>query len=106
MAVAMGAIAAHALRGQPHAASVQTAAHYQLIHSLLLLVLGIALHHRAVRWWAWAGGALLAGLLLFSGSIYLAHLGGVAGAEKLAPAGGISFMAAWVLAAGGALRRE
>jgi uncharacterized membrane protein YgdD (TMEM256/DUF423 family) len=48
---------------------------------------------------AGAGILICVGLLLFSGSIYLATTGILPGAGSVAPAGGVSFMLAWLLAA-------
>ncbi|HYF35746.1 MAG TPA: DUF423 domain-containing protein, partial [Prosthecobacter sp.] len=74
LAVALGAMGAHALRGQLTATGGlehwQTAAAYHLPHSIVLVVLALA-GGAGGRWAAWAWRAFLSGILLFSGSLYV-----------------------------------
>jgi uncharacterized membrane protein YgdD (TMEM256/DUF423 family) len=104
LAVALGAFGAHGLaaRLQDAADGAQrlewwgTAAHYHLAHALAL---GLA---------AWAAGQLpgalprvagwcfLAGILLFSGSLYAMTLTGFRGLGAVTPLGGLGLLAGWV----------
>jgi uncharacterized membrane protein YgdD (TMEM256/DUF423 family) len=55
-----------------------------------------------LRWVAWL---LIAGLLLFSGSLYLLALTGASWLGAVTPLGGVAFMAAWLCLAWWAWRR-
>jgi uncharacterized membrane protein YgdD (TMEM256/DUF423 family) len=91
----MGAIGAHAIADAQMAALAEKASIYQLIHAVLLLWLADrqGKGFRLARW------IVLAGIILFCGSLYLKALTGWSEATRLAPLGGISFMAGWVLIA-------
>ena len=80
--------------------SWQTAVLYQLLHGLGLLLLGvIARTTRLTTALRWAARMMFAGVMLFSGSIYLAAAG-VEHATRFAPTGGTMLMVAWLLVAG------
>lgn len=106
--VALGAFGAHGLRGglAPGLLAVwETGVRYQLFHSLALLALALAPatgQYAAIRaaGWAWA-----AGILVFSGSLYLLALTGVGWLGAVAPLGGLSLLAGWGLLAVFAWRR-
>ena len=97
LAVILGALAAHALHDQlveaGHDDSWHTAVLYHLTHSIAALVLA----HAGLRKSAWT---LLAGLLLFSGSIYvLCLVDGVSWLGPITPLGGVLMIAGWFAAA-------
>jgi uncharacterized membrane protein YgdD (TMEM256/DUF423 family) len=48
---------------------------------------------------AWVCGLLLAGILIFSGSLYILALTGIRWFGAITPVGGLSFIAAWFLLA-------
>ena len=108
LAVAAGAFGAHALRSRlgPELLAVwETAARYQMYHALALLGVAMA----AGRWpgggWATAGWLFTAGILVFSGSLYLLAFSGVRWLGAITPIGGVCFLAGWIalaLAARGA----
>ncbi|SEM81550.1 Uncharacterized membrane protein YgdD, TMEM256/DUF423 family [Pseudomonas sp. ok272] len=98
--VALGAFAAHGLKGRLSAeylAIFHTGVTYQLVHTLALL--GVALLAAQVpgRLVAWAGAAFVIGILLFSGSLYLLTLSGVGKLGIITPFGGLAFLAGWLL---------
>ena len=99
----LGALGTHyvAHRVSPERlASWETAVLYQLLHGLGLLLLGvIARATRLTTALRWAARMMLAGVLLFSGSIYLAAAG-IEHATRVAPTGGTMLMIAWLLVAG------
>lgn len=106
--VILGAFGAHLLQPRlspQRFASFQTGVHYHLLHALGLLVLGVVaqLGGVSVRL-RWSARLMLAGVLLFSGSIYLITAGAPRVLATAAPVGGISFMVAWALLAWHALR--
>ncbi len=95
IAVAMGAVAAHAL-ADPHAAELaQKASAYQLTHALLLLVLA----PYTGKIFAAARLAIAVGLVFFCGALYVYALTGFEPVIHLVPIGGICFMLGWLLAA-------
>ena len=102
LAVALGAFGAHALKGRLDAYAMgiwEKAVFYQAIHALGLVVTpllakaGLANADAA----SWACGLLLAGILLFSGSLYLLALTGARALGAIAPLGGAAFIAAWLV---------
>ena len=72
---------------------------YQMIHSLLLVVLGFfgSTNKLGARLLSINASLLVASMLLFSGSIYLWVFGGSDWLLKLTPAGGIGFVLSWIL---------
>lgn len=96
--VGLAAFGTHALRGRlaaPVFATWETAVHYQMLHALALLALGLyaAATGRSVRLPA---GLLTAGLALFSGSLYLLVGTGWSAGGVLAPFGGMTLIAGWL----------
>lgn len=95
--VALGALGAHALetRVEPPQLEVwRTAVHYQGLHALALV--GLGLLPRPGQAARLAGGLFLAGTLLFSGSLYLWVLGGPKGLVHATPVGGLALIAGWI----------
>lgn len=92
-AVALAAIAAHALSDMKAAQAVERAAIMQLIHAVLLLYLAglTGVFSRLARW------STLIGLTLFCGGIYAKYLLGMASAGSMAPIGGMTMMLGWLL---------
>ena len=101
LAAMLSAYGFHSLPGTvPDAslASWEWANQMQFYHSLGLILIGLLLG-RAPRSLLLrvAGGLMLTGLVLFSGSIYAEILGAPAAVGQVAPLGGGSFMLAWLL---------
>lgn len=102
IAVAAGAFGAHALEQVLDAdmqAVYQTAVDYQFFHSLGLVVIGI-LHKASPRYGHLAAAWLmLAGIVIFSGSLYILSTSGIKWLGMITPLGGLSFLAAWLILA-------
>lgn len=104
LAVAAGAFGAHSLKAILDADRLvlfETAARYQMYHALALVCCGLAerqLGGRACRAAAWA---FLAGILLFSGSLYALAFSGWRWLGALTPLGGVAFLVGWGLLAWG-----
>jgi len=101
LAVGLGAFGAHGLRGRIDEAALavyQTAVQYQFWHGLgLALVAILSRHDPGSRLLCWSGWLLVAGIALFSGSLYLLVASGARGFGAVTPVGGLSFLAAWLV---------
>lgn len=98
LGVAAGAFGAHALRDRLDPAMLQTfetAARYQLVHALALFAAGATARHAPRSGVAFACTAFIAGVALFSGSLYALALTGVRTWGAVTPLGGVAFMAGW-----------
>ena len=102
LAVILGAFGAHGLRDTLEPARLaawHTAVQYQAWHALGLLLLG-ALYTRLPERGARAAGLfMLAGIGLFSGSLYLLMLTGIRWLGPITPIGGTAFVIAWLILA-------
>lgn len=108
LTVMAGAFGAHALRTRfdDYAMGVfQTAASYQMYHSLALLGVGLwCLLGGTTPWLKASGGLFVTGIVLFSGSLYLLSFTGVRILGAVTPLGGLAFIAGWVCLAVAALK--
>ena len=107
LSVMLGAFAAHQLKSVVSADVLQvfeTAVKYQMYHVLALLATGILLQQFPVKQLKWAANLFVAGIILFSGSLYLlcyikhqeipaSWVGAVT------PFGGVCFIAGWIFLA-------
>jgi uncharacterized membrane protein YgdD (TMEM256/DUF423 family) len=94
-----GAVGSHALTFADEQAlrSFETAVQFHLLHGLgviAIVLVGIAGRGGFVR--AAAAWLMLAGTVLFCGSIYARALGATAGIVGVAPYGGVAFMLGWL----------
>lgn len=101
LGVAAGAFGAHGLEGRVPAGDLdvfETAVRHQVWHALALVALAPA----AARWadplWGVAGALFLAGIVVFSGSLYALVLTGARWLGAVTPLGGLSFLAGWACA--------
>lgn len=102
LGVAAGAFGAHALRDHLDPARLQafeTAVRYQLVHALALLFVGAKAPSAPRPGARLAGGLFVAGVLLFSGSLYTLVLTGAPAWGAVTPFGGLCFMTGWGLLA-------
>lgn len=101
LAVLLGAFGAHSLKTHlavDMMAVYQTGLQYHLFHALGLLAAGFALKQIGdSAWLRWSGWLMLAGIVIFSGSLYILSVTGWKWLGAVTPLGGIAFMAAWVL---------
>lgn len=101
IAVALGAFGAHALKQRlpdDLMAVYQTAVQYQFWHTAALLAVALLmLHFPQQALLRWSGWAFVAGLLVFSGSLYLLALTGTRWLGAITPLGGLALLAGWAL---------
>lgn len=100
--VAAGAFGAHLLGERLGADAVETfrtGVHYHLFHALGLLAVAALSTRLPSGLWPWVAGLLVAGVVVFSGSLYGLALGGPRWLGAVTPLGGTCFLAAWALAA-------
>ncbi len=95
LAVALGAFGAHGLhdlleRNQT-TAIWEKAVFYHFIHAVMMFVLGGRSPLRAGPWFCF-----LAGVVIFSGSLYLLAATNVRWLGAITPIGGVSFIAGWL----------
>jgi uncharacterized membrane protein YgdD (TMEM256/DUF423 family) len=100
LAVAAGAFATHALKNKLSERALEifeTAARYQMYHALALLAVALLLHRAetAQVWLNGAGFGFIAGVLIFSGSLYALSFSGVSWLGAVAPLGGAAFLLGW-----------
>lgn len=113
LAVALGALGAHTLRGQISETlleSYKTGVLYHIVHALALVSVGILTRQRGKSFNV-AGYLFLAGIVCFSGSIYLLSTHEMSGLDlkflgPVTPIGGLLFMAGWVVLGISALREK
>ena len=106
--IVVGALAAHALQKLLEARqleSLHTAVNYQLFNALGLLVIGLLLRADDLPALRTVAGLLIAGILAFSGGIYLMLAGAPRFLGLVTPAGGILLIAGWAWFAVTMLRR-
>lgn len=100
-AVALGAFGAHALKNiltEERQKTYQTGVQYHIAHGLGLGLLGLAAAQSAhASQIVLAGWFLLAGIVLFSGSLYALSLTGIRKLGAITPLGGVCFLAGWAI---------
>ena len=110
LGVAVGAFGAHALKARLDAdmlAVYQTGVQYHLIHALGILLIGILIHLMpATKLLPIAGWTMVAGVLLFSGSLYALSISGVRVLGAITPLGGAAFLIAWAMVAYAVLKES
>jgi len=99
ISVLLGAFGAHALKAVLSEASLSTfhtANEYQMVHSLALLVLGVMPRsNEGAQLLKFSGSSFLAGIVLFSGSLYCLAITGITFLGAITPLGGLAFLSGW-----------
>lgn len=100
LSVAGGAFGAHALKGQlteTALGSFETGIRYQMYHALALLLVALLIKQSPnVSLLTVAGWCFIAGIVLFSGSLYGLSLAGIKALGPVTPLGGVAFIAGWI----------
>lgn len=99
LAVMLGAFGAHALKqrlGPEMQAVWRTAVDYHVYHALALLAVGLLARQANLPGLTLAGAGFAAGILVFSGSLYLLALTGIRGLGAITPIGGTLLIVGWI----------
>ena len=107
LGVTAGAFGAHGLqsRVEPELLSVfETGVRYQIYHALALLAVGWGASRWSSRWTHAAGWLFVAGIAIFSGSLYLITVTGERWLGMITPIGGVCFILGWAALALAAFR--
>ena len=107
LGVALGAFGAHGLKARVSAEMVavwETAARYHVLHALALLATAWAVERWPGGLTSAAGWLFLAGIVVFSGSLYALALTGVRALGAITPLGGLCLIAGWICLALAAMR--
>lgn len=99
--IALGAFGAHGLKKMLSAdmlAVYQTGIQYHFYHAFGILIIGLLLlHFPKSRLIPISGWLMLAGIVLFSLSLYVLSITGIRALGMITPFGGVSFLSAWAL---------
>ena len=109
LAVALGAFGAHGLK--PHLSPdelqwFETANRYHFYHTLAIFGTALLLMKMQSRWLKYSGIAFVAGILVFSGSLYVMAVTGLKMLGAVTPIGGLAFLAGWAMLLAGSLDKS
>ncbi|MET4692648.1 DUF423 domain-containing protein [Endozoicomonas lisbonensis] len=100
IAVSLGAFGAHGLKQQLPERLFNvwiTGTEYQFYHSLALILIALlGLHFTDSKLLRWSANSFLAGIILFSGSLYALALTGIGWLGMITPLGGVAFLLGWL----------
>ena len=102
LAVALGAFGAHGLRGRLDAYSMgiyEKAVFYHFLHAIGILVVPLFARLAAMPRAGLVCALLAAGIVFFSGSLYLLAVTGTRWLGAVTPIGGVCFILAWLILA-------
>lgn len=120
ISVILGALAAHGLKSklgtglitESNLQSFDTAARYQMYHSIALLAMAFLMEKFHTKLIIWATWCFITGIFLFSGSIYILSTSRLMGLENvnwlgpITPIGGLFFVIGWVFLALSGLKNK
>jgi uncharacterized membrane protein YgdD (TMEM256/DUF423 family) len=101
LAVMIGAFGAHKLKDYlnhiQRSDVFETAVKYQFYHTFAILCLGLLLMHQENKWLNASYYCFSAGIVLFSGSLYMLCATNISKWGAVTPIGGVLFIAGWIL---------
>lgn len=99
LSVAIGAFGAHGLKDilekNNRLANFETAVKYQFYHVFAIIVVAILMDKYSEKMMTYAGYSFMAGILFFSGSLYILSLTNVTKWGAVTPIGGLLFIIGW-----------
>ncbi|EUJ27916.1 DUF423 domain-containing protein [Listeria cornellensis] len=98
LAVGIGAFGAHALKETlgSYLTTFETGVQYQMFHATAILIVGLLLGKIDSGLLRTAGYLFAAGIVLFSGSLYVLSITKVSVLGAITPLGGVAFIAGWI----------
>lgn len=103
LSVALGAFGAHILEGvltPERMETFQTAVQYHMVHALALLLIALLADRLKDQVKVlWAARLIFAGIIIFSGSLYLLCFTGFGMLGAITPIGGVAFIVGWLILA-------
>lgn len=101
ISVMLGAFGAHALKATLEASgrleTYETAVKYQFYHTIALLLIGVLMTRLDSRSLDYAAIAMIVGIVIFSGSLYILCMTGIKWLGAVTPIGGVAMIVGWVL---------
>jgi uncharacterized membrane protein YgdD (TMEM256/DUF423 family) len=107
LSVVLGAFAAHGLKSkltETLLSTFQTGVQYQMYHSLALILLVVLYRQMPQSLLLYSAGFMFAGIVLFSGSLYMLALTQIKWFGPITPLGGVCFIVGWALLIAAALK--
>lgn len=107
LSVVLGAFAAHGLKSKLTETllnTFQTGVQYQMYHSLALILLVVLYRQMPQSLLLYSAGFMFAGIILFSGSLYMLALTQIKWFGPITPLGGVCFIIGWALLIAAALK--
>lgn len=108
LSVAIGAFGAHGLKETLIKNALQaqleknhyidifnTGVKYQMFHTIALMVVSYLMYAYHEKNYHWAGACFVAGILIFSGSLYALSVTGIRALGAITPIGGVFFLLGW-----------
>jgi uncharacterized membrane protein YgdD (TMEM256/DUF423 family) len=107
LSVILGAFAAHGLKtklSETLLNTFQTGVQYQMYHSLAIILLIILYRQIPQSLLLYSAGFMVAGIVLFSGSLYMLAITQIKWFGPITPLGGVCFIIGWALLIAAALK--
>jgi uncharacterized membrane protein YgdD (TMEM256/DUF423 family) len=109
LGVMIGAFGAHGLKQilevNNRTDTFELAVRYQFYHAFALMITGILQKLFPLSKFTWVAPVFIAGILLFSGSLYILSLTGITILGAVTPFGGVMFILGWILLLSGVARQ-
>jgi uncharacterized membrane protein YgdD (TMEM256/DUF423 family) len=108
LSVMIGAFGAHSLaeilQKNQRLDTFDTAVKYQMFHSIGILITGLLIHKFNINILNWSVYLFIAGILIFSGSLYILSITNIKWLGAITPIGGLAFIAGWIIMIFGILK--
>jgi len=108
VAVMLGVFGAHAfksiLESNQKVEIFDTAVKYHFFHTLALILIAFLMDKYPNKLMEYSGIAMVAGILIFSGSLYILSLTGITKWGVVTPFGGLSLIIGWLLLFAGIMK--
>ncbi len=103
LAVGLGAFGAHALKAKLESSgnldTYNTAVQYQFYHTIVLLFIGFLMTKYSSQWLTTSSYAMMLGIIIFSGSLYVLAITNIKWLGAITPIGGLGFICGWAFLA-------